>query len=85
MSNRFLKGSLLSTTVIAGLAFASPANAQDPNVAAAAKDQTPATQECPPDQPNCVTENPADVPTVAEDDSQAIVVTGSRIVSPNIS
>ncbi len=84
MSNRFLKGSLLSTTIIAGLVIASPANAQDANVAAAAKDQTPATQECPPDQPNCVIENPADVPTVEQDDSQAIVVTGSRIVSPNI-
>ena len=87
MSRTIFQRSLLASTVIAGMAFASPAFAQDPNVAASAQDQTPATQECPPDQPNCPTESPDTAPQAAPagaDADSTIVVTGSRIVSPNI-
>lgn len=74
---------LMATTVLAGLA-ATPAHAQDtaaPDVPvqdeavqSAPTDQTPATQETP-------TDSPATTPA---EESQDIVVTGSRIVSPNI-
>ncbi|MDQ3245728.1 MAG: TonB-dependent receptor plug domain-containing protein, partial [Pseudomonadota bacterium] len=79
------KNSLLASTLIAGLAVAGPAYAQDPNVATAPTDQTPATQENPADTPAV---DPAEVPGSPVDDDnssdQDIVVTGSRIVSPNI-
>ena len=88
MSKTLFQRSLLASTVIAGMAFASPAFAQDPAVATSTQDQTPATQECPPDQPNCATESPETAPTApaaaAEEGDNTIVVTGSRIVSPNI-
>ncbi|MCL6730054.1 TonB-dependent receptor domain-containing protein [Sphingomonas hankyongi] len=84
---RISKTQLLATTFIAGVAFAAPAFAQstdpqgpsqDPNVQAAPTDQTPATQE-----------NPADTAAQGAQDTEkgsaeTIVVTGSRIVSPNI-
>src|SRR5215216_3009437 len=84
---RISKSQLLATTFIAGVAFANPALAQstdpqgpsqDPNLQAAPTDQTPATQE-----------NPADTPAQDAQDTEkgsaeSIVVTGSRIVSPNI-
>jgi iron complex outermembrane receptor protein len=75
MSKKLFQGSLLASTMIAGVAFASPAFAQDPAVEAAPTDQTEATQE-----------TPADTPDVdpGVDTDEAIVVTGSRIVSPNI-
>ena len=87
MTTRIFKGSLLATTVIAGFAVANPALAQstdpqgpsqDPNVQAAPTDQTPAQQE-----------NAADTPAPGAQDTErgaaeTIVVTGSRIVSPNI-
>jgi iron complex outermembrane recepter protein len=86
MSDKFLKRSLLATTVIAGLAYASPAFAQEasttqPNQPA----EEPAVQSAPTDQTPATQENPADSPaqTTAEE-GQAIVVTGTRIVSPNI-
>ena len=75
MSKKLFQGSLLASTVIAGMAFASPAFAQDPAVDAAPTDQTEATQET-------VADTPAIDPVVDED--EAIIVTGSRIVSPNI-
>jgi outer membrane receptor protein involved in Fe transport len=78
---------LLATSFIAGLAAATPAAAQtsapvappqDPAVQAAPTDTTPATQE-----------NAADAPAPGPQDvekgsAETIVVTGSRIVSPNI-
>src|SRR4029079_11881745 len=84
---RISKTQLLATTFIAGVAFAAPAFAQstdpqgpsqDPNVQAAPTAQTPATQE-----------NPADTAAQGAQDTErgsaeTIVVTGSRIVSPNI-
>ena len=75
MSKKLFQGSLLASTMIAGMAFSTPAFAQDPQVDTAATDQTEATQETPADTPNID-------PVVDED--EAIVVTGSRIVSPNI-
>jgi outer membrane receptor protein involved in Fe transport len=76
MSRTIFQRSLLASTVIAGMAFASPAFAQDPNVAASTQDTTEATQETPADTP---------APTDAADAGDStIVVTGSRIVSPNI-
>ena len=76
MSKTSFQRSLLASTVIAGMAFASPAFAQDPNVAASAQDQTPATQETPADTPAAT--------DAADAGDSTIVVTGSRIVSPNI-
>src|SRR4051812_33295784 len=84
-SKTYILASLLS-----GVAFASPAFAQatntpppappqnQPELNAAPTDQTPATQE-----------NPADTPAQTSQDTQkgapeTIVVTGSRIASPNI-
>lgn len=74
MSNRNSKASLLATTMIGGLAFALPAYAQPAEVQTAPVDQTEATQE-----------DAADTPAVAPgEDSEAIIVTGTRISSPNI-
>ena len=76
MSRTIFQRSLLASTVIAGMAFASPAFAQDPAVAASTQDTTEATQETPADTPAQT--------DVADTDDSTIVVTGSRIVSPNI-
>jgi outer membrane receptor protein involved in Fe transport len=65
------KGSLLATTLLAGVAISDPAFAQD--AAQAPADQAPAPDVA------------AQTPPPAEPTSQeTIVVTGSRIVSPNI-
>jgi iron complex outermembrane receptor protein len=87
-----LKRSLLATTLLGGVAISGPAFAQatpnnttppanpqaQPELNSAATDQTPATQE-----------NPADTAAQSRQDTEAgapetIVVTGSRIASPNI-
>jgi outer membrane receptor protein involved in Fe transport len=75
-----LKRSLLATTLLGGVAISSPALAQGA--------QTPPT--CPPGTPvgtnGCVAPEaaPAPAPAPAPTGGEAIVVTGSRIVSPNI-
>jgi outer membrane receptor protein involved in Fe transport len=77
------KRALLATTLLSGLAFAGSANAQDPNAA-----QDPNVQSAPTDQTPATQENPADTPAVDSEDATGntseIVVTGSRIASPNI-
>jgi iron complex outermembrane receptor protein len=81
MANRYFRGSLMTTTVIAGFAFAAPAFAQD--VPAPVQDE--AVQTAPTDQTPATQENVADTPTATTEDSgQEVIVTGSRIVSPNI-
>ena len=82
------KGSLLATTLLAGVAVSGPAFAQatspapapsqDPNVQAAPTDQTPAQQE------NVADTAAQDRQDVEPASAETIVVTGSRIVSPNI-
>src|SRR5687767_28333 len=85
MRKSYSKRALLATTLMTSLTFAGtafaqdPQAAEDPNVQSAPTDQTPATQE-----------NPADTPAVDSQDADSsnneaeIVVTGSRIASPNI-
>jgi iron complex outermembrane receptor protein len=89
---RISRTALLATTLLSSVAFANPAFAQatpnnttppanpqaQPELNSAATDQTPATQE-----------NPADTAAQGRQDTEAgapetIVVTGSRIASPNI-
>lgn len=83
MRTSFSKRALLATTLLSGLAFAGAANAQDPNTA-----QDPNVQSAPTDQTPATTENVADTPAVDSADAgpsdAEIVVTGSRIASPNI-
>src|SRR5918993_2547011 len=87
MRKSFSKRALLATTLLTGLTFAGTANAQDPqaaedpNVQSAPTDQTPATQENPADTPAV---DSADTDTGTADTEGEIVVTGSRIASPNI-
>ncbi|HET9145881.1 MAG TPA: TonB-dependent receptor plug domain-containing protein, partial [Sphingomicrobium sp.] len=74
-----LKRSLLATTLLGGVAVSAPAFAQDA--------QTPST--CPPGTPagtnGCVAPETAPAaPALSPASNEAIVVTGSRIVSPNI-
>ena len=73
---RISRTALLATTLLSGVAFASPAFAQGA--------QTPPA--CPPGTPagtnGCVV--PEVAPAPASSPGEAIVVTGSRIVSPNI-
>ena len=75
-----LKRSLLATTLLGGVAISGPALAQDA--------QTPPV--CPPGTAvgtnGCVAPEaaPAPAPAPAPSGGEAIVVTGSRIVSPNI-
>ena len=65
MMSRFTKGSLLATTMIAGMAFVSPAHAQDASSTDATTQETPVTS----------------APDADEGQgTEAIVVTGSRIV-----
>src|SRR6476619_5075597 len=84
-----VKGSLLATTVIAGLAFAGPAFAQDTTVPAPAPAPTNPQGNAPAQAPN--TENPAagvqsnESTGPAEPNSQQeIVVTGTLIRNPNL-
>ncbi|HVF83730.1 MAG TPA: TonB-dependent receptor [Sphingomicrobium sp.] len=82
MSKTYFRGSLMATTVMASLVLAGPAfaqvapeqPAQDPAVQTAPTDQTPATQESVADSPDATT----------AEEGQDVVVTGSRIQSPNI-
>src|SRR4051794_17328994 len=89
---RISRTALLATTLLSGVAFANPAFAQtapatvppanpqaQPEVNAAPTDQTPATQENPAD-----TQNPRDAQDVSKNAAETIVITGSRIASPNI-
>jgi len=73
---RISRTALLATTLLSGVAFATPAFAQGA--------QTPPV--CPPGTPagtnGCVA--PEAAPAPAPSSNEAIVVTGSRIVSPNI-
>ncbi|MFL6829133.1 MAG: TonB-dependent receptor domain-containing protein [Sphingomicrobium sp.] len=79
---------LLATTLLAGVTISGPAFAQatspapppsqDPNVQAAPTDQTPAQQE------NVADTAAQDRQDVEPGSAETIVVTGSRIVSPNI-
>ena len=90
MSDKFTKRSLLATTVIAGVAFAAPANAQDVNVPPAS--ELPGVQTAPPviesspiDQTEATQETEFDTPAaIPAQDPATIVVTGTRIASPNI-
>ena len=83
MRTSFSKRALLATTLLSGLTFAGTANAQDPNTA-----QDPNVQAAPTDQSPATQENAADTPDVNSQDAGPsnadIVVTGSRIASPNI-
>src|SRR3954469_22464553 len=90
MTNSFRKGSLLATTIIAGVALASPAFAQATNTPPPANPQAqPELNSAPTDQTPVTQENPADTPAQTSQDTEkgsteSIVVTGSRIASPNI-
>ena len=82
MAKRFIRGSLMTTTVMAGFAVAAPAFAQE---APAAPAQDEAVQSAPTDQTPATQENVADTPAQnTAEEGQDVVVTGSRIVSPNI-
>src|SRR5205823_3641970 len=82
---RISRTALLATTLLSGVAFANPAFAQansttppvnpqaQPEVNAAVSNQTPATQE-----------NAPGTPPAPPRSNEAIVVTGTRISSPNI-
>src|SRR4051794_22958159 len=90
MTNSFRKGSLLATTIIAGVALASPAFAQATNTPPPAPPQNqPELNSAPTDQTPVTQENPADTAAQGSQDTEkgapeTIVVTGSRIASPNI-
>src|SRR3954449_4129347 len=90
MTNSFRKGSLLATTIIAGVALASPAFAQATNTPPPANPQAqPELNSAPTDQTPVTQENPADTAAQTAQDTEkgateTIVVTGSRIASPNI-
>ena len=74
MSTRFIKGSLLATTVIAGMAIATPAFAQATGNATAPGNVAPAQA-----QPQTAAAAAADA---AKDDGEAIIVTGSIVRNP---
>ena len=74
MSNRFYRASLLATTVIAGMAYASPAFAQD---------APPAENTATDDQAPGVTTQEAAVQEAASE-GEDIVVTGTLIRNPNL-
>src|SRR5882757_3132137 len=90
MTNSFRKGSLLATTIIAGFALASPAFAQATNTPPPTNPQAqPELNSAPTDQTPVTQENPADTVAQAAQDTEkgsteTIIVTGSRIASPNI-
>ena len=75
MSNRFNRASLLATTVIAGLAYASPAWAQET--------PPPAEETSTDDQAPGVTTQEAAVQEAASE-GEDIVVTGTLIRNPNL-
>ena len=84
MSDGFFKRSLLSTTVIAGMVYAAPAFAQEVQDPPPGADAPPVVQTAPIDQTAAQQESPADSPAVVPAEDPEIVVTGSRIASPNI-
>lgn len=85
MAKSFIRGSLLATTVMAGVAVATPAFAQEAPTQPAQPSQDEAVQTAPTDQTPATQENPTDSPTAdTQDEGREIVVTGSRIQSPNI-
>ena len=80
MSNRFLKGSLLATTVIAGLAIANPAYAQDaanqPGTQTAPEDETTGPDPDAPASEQAPLQQEANTP-------QEIIVTGTLLRRTN--
>jgi iron complex outermembrane receptor protein len=79
MSTRFIKGSLLATTVIAGMAIATPAFAQDTGNATTATLPPTAPGNLAPAQAQPQTAAAADA---TKDDGEAIIVTGSITRNP---
>ena len=77
MSNRFYRASLLATTVIAGLAYASPAFAQD-----APPPPTPEETATDDQAPGTTTQEAVQQEAAAE--GEDIVVTGTLIRNPNL-
>ena len=73
MSKRIYKGSLLATTIIAGLSIAMPAYAQDTDTT----DEGTTAETGPGVQP-------AEAVPAAEDDAGEIVITGTLIRNPNL-
>jgi iron complex outermembrane receptor protein len=82
MSNRYFKGGLLASTVIAGMVFAGPASAQDASNQPNTQSSPPTTTSGAPDP--ATTEQPAPVQnTNPGSTSEEIVVTGSLIRRTN--
>ena len=87
MRKSYSKRALMATTLMTSLTFTGTAFAQDPQAA-----EEPAVQSAPTDQTPATQENPADTAAVDSQDTDTgtadteseIVVTGSRIASPNI-
>ena len=78
MSNRFYRASLLATTVIAGMAYAAPAFAQD-----TAPPPPPPEETATDDQaPGATTQEAVQQEAAAE--GEDIVVTGTLIRNPNL-
>ena len=75
---RISRTALLATTLLSGVAFATPAFAQGAQTAPTCPPGTPAGTN------GCVAPEAAPAPAPAPSSNEAIVVTGSRIVSPNI-
>jgi outer membrane receptor protein involved in Fe transport len=81
---------LLATTLLSALSLAGTAQAQQVEDATTGPAQDPNVQSAPTDQTPATTENAADTPATDAADADAsnnegeIVVTGSRIASPNI-
>jgi iron complex outermembrane receptor protein len=78
MSNRFYRASLLATTVIAGMAYASPAFAQDTAPPPPAPEETSTDDQA----PGVTTGEAANQEAAAE--GEDIVVTGTLIRNPNL-
>ncbi|HYC94127.1 MAG TPA: TonB-dependent receptor, partial [Sphingomicrobium sp.] len=78
MSNRFYRASLLATTVIAGMAYASPAFAQDTAPPPPAPEETATDDQA----PGATTQEAVQQEAAAE--GQDIVVTGTLIRNPNL-
>ena len=85
MRTSFTKRALLATTLLSGLTIAGTAyaqdttTAQDPNAPAATTDQAPATPDTAAAAPTVAVAQAAPAPSEGD-----IIVTGSRIASPNI-
>ena len=79
MSNRTYLGRLLATTVIAGLAVANPAYAQDATNQPAATDQSDEVGDTPADSTTDAVAPPADADAPNNPEGNEIVVTGTLI------